>query len=301
MRFVSCSNCQNNRVPLNASIQVDDAHYCENCLKEKFSDASAFKGKRVVKEFDPTICSSCAQDFGDTPLNRMGEYPMCGFCTKKIKARIFPTWVKAFFAGVVLLVIFSFVWNWRFIRAYHMTKDGGAAVESGNFGQAAKIFRSASTSVPEIMEYATLAEYYTGISLLQQDSGAQALDAFRKCSDLPKEYGVDLYMTQAEIDVLYDIKDYSGFVRSAKKYLSYDTSATALAQVASAYSCLYADQKADSAKASANWYLFKAQMKKDTTQDFADYVKLIQYRLATGEIISRQQFLEKFPNGWTNN
>lgn len=301
MRFVTCGHCHNEKIPLNSSLQVDDFIYCENCLKEKFPTDDALKGKTIVKEFDPTVCFSCAKDSGDMLLKRLGEYPVCDACNEKIKSRTFPTWVKAFFGGVIILVVFSFAWNWRFIHGYYQLENAIAAMRSQDFEQTAAAFQAVSTNVPEIKDYSSLANYYKGITLLSTDKSAEAYEAFQKCRDLPDNYDVEVYLTQAEISIAYSRNDYMGFVLGAKKFLSYDTTATAFAQVASAYSCLYAAEKADSSKAIANQYLLKARSAKDTTRSFAVYVSMIEYRLATGDNVNRQQFAEKFPNGWTNN
>jgi hypothetical protein len=136
---------------------------------------------------------------------------------------------------------------------------------------------------------------------LRNDKGAEAYEAFQKCSSLPAEYKIDVLMLQAQVGAMFDSRNYVGFVQTAKKYLSYDTSAISLAQVASAYACLYADQRADSAKTLATQYLSKALNAKDTSRFFSTYVNRIEYRLATGDIIDAKTFEAKFPNGWTNN
>lgn len=299
MRFLTCGICGNEKSPLNESLRVDDVVYCQNCLKEKFPNEAGLKGKKIVHEFDPTICSSCSKDSGDSPLRRLGSYPICDSCEQALQAKIFPAWVKAFFAGVMLLVVFSLAWNWRFIEAYYQIKKTEDVLVSGSVNEAADLFAGISTNVPEISDFRQMANYYKGLRLLQEDHGVEALEAFRSCTALPRDYGIPALTIHAEISVSFNKKDYSGFVDAAHRYLSYDTSSIALAQMASAYACLYAEQKSDSVKRLAMEYLQKAISTQDTTRFFADYVNRIEHRLATHEIIDKEVFDARFPNGWT--
>jgi hypothetical protein len=298
MRSITCGSCHASS-PMNSAIQIDDVIYCETCLKEKFPDDNSIKGKNVVRLFDPTICFSCASDAGDTPLPKLGEYPVCETCSQQIKERIFPTWVKAFFAGVLLLVAFSLIWNWRFIRAHDLLENSRPGPEA-SLEFVHDYYEKVSADVPEISDFYQLAQYHKGVMFLNQDKGEEAYEAFKNCGELPENYQVNAYMTQAEVIQSFNTKDYVKFVMASQKFLSFDTSSISRAQVASAYACLYADQKADSSKVQAEKYLNMALSVGDTTKYFADYVNRIRYRLATGEIIDKEEFDQKFPNGWTN-
>jgi hypothetical protein len=302
MRFVTCSICGNDKSPTNATLMIDDVTHCEHCLKEKFPADADLKGKRVVQQFDPTICTNCSKDYGDIPLKLRGSYPMCENCETVVQERIFPTWVKAFFAGVVALVIFSLVWNWRFVEAYYLIKrteslpppDGPTS-----FYEAATLYGDIYAKVPELDEFRQLANYSKGVWLLSDDKGAEALKAFKNCVGLPDSYGLENLTLQAEIGASFDSKNYTGFVDASKRLLRYDSSAVSLAQVASAYACLYAVQESDSSKTAAMDYLQRAINLNDTTRFFANYINRIEYRLATGDIIDKKVFDAKFPNGWT--
>jgi hypothetical protein len=299
MRFVTCGICRNEKIQLNESLLVDDVIHCENCLKDKFPTDADLTGKKIVREFDPTICSQCSKDSGDVLLKQLGSYPICSACEQAIELRVFPKWVKAFFAAVLVLVVFSLTWNWRFIEAYYELKKIDAVVESGVIEDAANLYSGISANVPEIPEFGQLSRYYKGVLLLREDKGAEALAVFKSCTALPENYGIPVLTLQAEISTLFDSKDYPGFVNASKRYLLYDTSSIAIAQVASAYACMYADQKSDSAKSMAMKYLEKATGSNDTTRFFSEYVNRIEYRLASGEIIDQKTFAAKFPNGWT--
>lgn len=299
MRFTTCGVCRNEKIPVNASLLVDGVVYCENCMKERFPNDADLRGKNLVKEFDPTICVNCSKDSGDAPFKMLAGYPMCNACEQAVQLKIFPTWVKAFFAGVVLLVAFSLVWNWRFVEAYYQMKKTAAVLESRNLEDAAQLYSAMATNVPEVPELQQLADYYSGVVLLSQDKGAEALTVLRGCTALPDNYDVPILTLQAEIAASFDNKDYLAFVDASRRYLSFDTSSIAMAQVASAYACLYADQKSDSARILALQYLEKPIVAQDTTQFLTEYVNRIKHRLATGEIIDRKTFEARFPSGWT--
>lgn len=298
MKFVTCGICRNEKTPANSSVLVDDVVLCENCLKQNFPTDADLNGKSLVREFDPTICTQCSGDFGEVPLKRVGSYPMCDWCKQKLEARIFPNWVKAFLAGVAILVVLSLALNWRFIEAYYQIQKVSTVLEYGSDKDVVDIYSKISENVPEISDFAQVASYHKGRMLLAEDKSAEALEVFKSCQNLPEEYGVSALSVQAEIGIYYGEKNYAGFVDASTRYLSYDTSSVALAQVASAYACVYAQQEADSAKVKAMQYLQRAMNAQDTTRFFATYVNRIEHRLATREIIDSDTFNARFPNGW---
>ena len=299
MKLVTCGICRNEKTPVNSSLRVDDVVYCENCLKQNFPTDADLKGKSLVREFDPTICSQCSNDFGEVHLKHVGSYPMCDWCKQKLDARIFPTWVKAFLAGVAIVVVLSLGLNWRFIEAYYQIQKLRIVLDYGSDKDAFDLYSKISENVSEVSDFAKLADYHKARILLAEDKSAEALEVFKNCQDLPEGYGVPILSLQAEIGASYDKKDYAGFVDASTRYLAYDTSSVALAGVASAYACIYAEQKSDSAKMIAMQYLQRAINMHDTTQFFTEYLNRIEHRLATGEIIDQETFNARFPNGWS--
>ncbi len=280
---------------MNESVAVDDLIYCEKCLKEKFPDESSLKNRAVTKALDPTICFRCQNDNGEMPHEKLGEYPICRNCLSQHASRVLPRWVKAFFAGVLMLVLVSFFWNMRFIKGYYLSKKIDQVVAAGDVDAASQSMSELAENVPEIRDFRSLAAYYRGISLLGQDKSQEALESFRMCTALGTESDIDYFVTQAEIGVAADNKDFRTFVVASRKMLLYDTSATAYAQVASAYSCLYAVERKDSLANLSREYLMKARFKNDTTAAFRYYASMIEYRLATGNPISREDYLKLFP------
>jgi hypothetical protein len=300
MQRVSCGTCHN-QVPFNSTISIDDVPYCEECLESKFPNDESLKGKKVIKEFDPTVCSTCRHDNGENALPKLDIYPLCMPCHQRVKTRVFPSWVKGFLVGIILLVFFSLIWNYRFINAYTQLRAARTAVEQGKLDVAGVEFQKAAANIPELDDLQSLGNYYRGVSLLYSDKNEEALSLFQNCRNLPQDYTVDAYKAQAEIGVAFDKKDYFSFLLASQRFLTFDSSAQSLAQVASAYSCLYAERKIDSLRTLSYQYLAKARIKGDTAKDFAFYSRLIEYRLATSENLTRNEYAAKFPNGWTQN
>jgi hypothetical protein len=296
MKYQTCSVC-GNHVPINSILAIDQIIHCEDCVKQKFPSENDLKGKIISKEFDPTVCAYCANDHGEVLLNKMGEYPICATCEKNVHKRIFPKWVKAFFAGVIALVILSSVVNWRFLRAYFLHRKTEAVFATQNAEKIAAHFSELSANVPEIKEFGTIALYNAGIDLMSQDRSEEAIQLFARCTDLPSTYQVNMYMQQAKVGAAFEKKDYHQFLIESKRFLLFDSSAVTLAQIASAYSCLFATQKSDSTLIQANEYILKAKAN-DTEQSLTNYLNMIRYRLTTGDIVTYAQFEAKFPNGW---
>jgi hypothetical protein len=63
-----------------------------------------------VRLLDPTICSRCKTDNGDTELRLIGGSPFCPSCAMTLYAYPFPTWLKASFAALLALLGFAL---WR--------------------------------------------------------------------------------------------------------------------------------------------------------------------------------------------
>jgi hypothetical protein len=299
MRFVTCTVCGNDQTPVNTSLIVDDIVYCEKCLKDKYPIPDEMQSRKVIHQFDPTVCSNCSKDFGEYPLRLYGTYPMCDDCQHATEARILPTWVKGFFVGIVALVVFSLVWNWRFIDAYYELKKADAVLASGSLQEVAAYYKNLSGKLPENSELSALASYYNGIQLMENDKGAEALAAFKNAESLPENFHVQLYILQAAASKSFDEKDYRGFVEVTSRLALYDTSAISKAQLASGYACLYAVEKSDSTKSLALYYLQDATSRGDTSRFLSEYVNRIEHRLATGQIIDKKTFESQFPNGWT--
>lgn len=246
-----------------------------------------------------SVCRFCNKDFEGQTLQKISVYPICDDCKANLDQQIFPLWVKAFFVGILALVIFSVVWNWRFFDGYLNLKQSVKAFSEGRSSDAARIAAKVHDDVPEAADLQNLYYYYNGYDQLTKDHSAQALAEFNKIdSVMPAEFRLDELKLQARAGAAFDNKNYADFLAASKQIKALDAeNAAAVLEVASAYSCLYAQNGTDSAKQGAIRYMADAKSKsKDTSND--DYFQLINYRLDTKQMLTRQQFKQKFPHGY---
>ena len=110
MRHLNCSSCAG-EFPAGQMFAVNDVPLCEPCADRLVVDAQAkHRNPRVVRILDPTICSRCKTDNGDTDLRLIGGVPFCPSCGAALYAYPFPMWLKASFAALVLLLAFA-LWH----------------------------------------------------------------------------------------------------------------------------------------------------------------------------------------------
>lgn len=301
MRKIDCDICDKKNIPLNETLKIDNKVYCTDCLESNFPNQDDLKNKDVVREFDPTVCSSCGKDFGNFELKKISIYPICDDCEIELKNKTFPLWVKAFFVGILIIVIGSFAWNWKYYQAYNYIQESNAFFDRGDFEKGADLMKKASENVPEVEDLRTIYQYFHGIELLYKDKGTEALAEFNLCKDkLPEDYNINSLIIQAKIGDSFDKKDYEGFLEATKEYLALDsTYAAAYASVASAYACIYADQGQEDAKNNTFLYLNKAKAIDDSTAEMNEYYNMIEYRIYSKKIIRREEFVKQFPNGWS--
>lgn len=303
MKKTGCHICAETEIPLNNTITIDGKIYCSNCIDKNFSGKEDLRGRLVEKNFDPTICTSCEKDFGNTELNRIGNYPVCSECETSIRNKTFPNWVKAFFAGVLAIVVISFFWNWKYYSAYRDIRNAAEDFGKNNYQAATAQITAASQKVPEVKDLETLAAFYKGVQLLAEDKSALALNELNKCKDvLPEDYHINSLIIKARIGSSFDNKDYQGFLTAAKDNLALDTAtAVSLTSVASAWACIYAEKGTDSAKTAAFSYLQQAKKIDSTSSEMKEYYNIVEYRIYSRKIITREEFKKQFPNGWTPN
>jgi hypothetical protein len=303
MKHTQCNTCHSTTVPMSESIKIDGSVFCVSCYKAKFYDEQALFGKVVEECFDPTVCAFCQKDNGDIDFPKTSKYPICNDCAVDIKSRTFPNWVKAFFAGIIVIVIFSFTWNWKYYQAYRNIKLSSVAMAEGNYASASSLMSFASEKVPEVADLKTLESYYKGLDFMTKDRNTEALVEFNKCkNDLPLDYHMSELLINARIGSCFENKDYKGFLDASKENLAVDTTlALSWACVGSAYACLYADKGQESDKTLAINNLDKAKSKEKITDDIKSYYNMIEHRLYTRQIITREAFNKQYPNGWTKN
>lgn len=279
--------------------QIPERRFTISCIESDGINSNEIPVDGPSDSPSGSICSFCKKDFG-TPLNKLSVYPICKDCKLNLNKSIFPAWVKLFFGGILLIVAFSIFWNWRFYSAYINIKKANKAFSEKNTGNAANLMSKAAGQVPEANDLAAMAAYFKGIDLLSKDKSTLALIEFNKCNALSPDFHVNEYTLQAQMGSGFDNKDYNLFLTASKNFLQLDTtSAQSWAGVSSAYACLYAQNNIDSLKQLSLKYFNKAKMLDDTSSGAKEYYELIHYRLNSKQIITRDQFHKKFPQGYT--
>jgi len=277
--------------------------YCKPCADRALQDSENPLEGEIENLVDPTVCSFCGIDSDTSVLPMIAGLSACNKCEHFFKNRPFPNWIKISFVAVLTLVIFSVAWNLRFIKGYTEMNNSYKFLSEGNLNQASTSMLSAASHVPESADLKLLANYMQGSFLLEQDKSAEALEKLKKCANkLPENYGVEDKILQAKIGVSFDSQDYNGFLEYAKKLeLKYPKDFMAKAMVASAYACKYAEAGKDKFREESMNYLSQGKEIAADNPYFKEYEQRILHRIYTKEIISRDEFIKKFPNGWTNN
>ena len=298
MREQTCEQC-GQKHGLNELISVFGSVLCRSCGDQKLnaSDKDQINEKTVFPLSDPTVCARCGTDGGSQEFPLFLDMPICQTCKDTMVNYRYPAWVKAFFAGILIIVVFSLVWNFRFFQARVLMEQAiKAGFAQGNVEAGSNKMQKASNLVPESHELRVLSHYLEGVRAIRKDDCQSALDHFQNCNELPEAYQVELFQRTAEIGVAFDNKDYQKFLELAMGLRdSNPNDSTAEGQIASAYACLYAERGDESDKQKALEHLQRAE-DKTTPNDrerFKEYRERITYRLETRRILTRKEYYEE--------
>ncbi len=299
MKQTQCQQCER-YFPMNETLKIADHIICRDCAQEFIESQQNITQEMIQPNPDPTVCIQCGKDYGDVTLNTIAGVPTCDQCCSFFKNRPFPTWIKMSFAALIAVVLFSFMWNFRFITAYVQVRQSARAMVRADIEAASSLMNSASEHVPEHVGLRTLASFYKGLFLLQQDKCAEALSLFKSCRGiLHPQFELDYFITSAEIVVAFDNKDYDKFLRLALELRGKrPNDSRTLAQAASAYACKYAVTGDEQFRLKGFEALDKARAALEQDADFKEYEQRILHRIHTREIINRDEFKEKYPDGW---
>jgi len=260
---------------------------------------------QVQQQIDPTICAGCGLDNGDAEFVRLGPLPVCSACEALFRNRPFPIWIKAALVGMIILVVSTFVWNSRFMSAYYELKCFESAMSAGDTQRGAAYFASLSRRIPENKDLQAYRAFYEGILLLNQDKSAEALELLESCRGrIDEESGLDILIRNAKVGVAFDRGDYDEFLRLAQELSGLNQDDPIYAgQLASAYACKYAETQDEQYKVKSLIALEQARMMTSMNPEYEayhdEYAQRILHRLHTREIIDRDEFHKRYPNGWT--
>lgn len=298
MRKGNCDKCgQSFGLNELASVFNETLCHCctEDCLKdtakERITDQTVYSLK------DPTICTRCGADGGQQEYGLLLEVPVCDSCRDYMRKYPFPLWIKAACLGLIVLVIFTVSWNWRFFRArILMDRATRAGFQEGRFVEGAEQMQTAAGLVPESQDLATLSNLMSGIVEMQEENYEKALDHFGRCSGVSPNFGLNTMIIQCRIGVAFDNKDYREFLNlSLQVHESSPGNPTTVAQVSSAYACLYAVSGNDKDKAKAMEFLSRAEKLSANVPDsgFDEYQERILHRIETRQVITRQEYYKR--------
>ena len=217
----------------------------------------------------------------------------------------FPRWVKISAVGLAALVAFSAFWNLRFVKAIYEMKNVNAALEQGDMGRAALSAYAAYGHVPEYAYLRALSSYFQGLEALQNDDSAAAVQLFQIADPfLHESFGTWVLLRQALVGKAFDEKDYASMIASALEITErHPQGGFFQASLSSAYACQYAVSGKPEFREQALQILAKARSlipPDDAGSGLDEYEQRIMHRLETREIITRDEFALRFPDGWTN-
>lgn len=295
MRKVVCEGCDNQH-PTAEMSNVGGRTLCSACVAEFVQEHGGAVVTPIKKLADPTICANCGIDGGDVPHGQLGAAHVCHACTDFFRNRPFPGWVRFSFAAVLVLVVVSFVWNFRFLQGHFEMK---AAMRSRDLRKSAELSAAAAEHVPEAPIFGEVASFFQGMTCMQDDHCEEALTCFAKCQHLKKDWPIDELQSEAKQGAAFERKDYDQFLRCAEEAAKrHPNDSLAVASVASALACQYAIHGNTDLRKRAEEKIAEAKKLDAGALEKSDFEDRIRYRLETRKIIDRKEFQKLFPNGW---
>jgi predicted nucleic acid-binding Zn-ribbon protein len=184
MRHVTCENC-GGEFPRGESFEVLGKTSCRKCLEQAIAQGAKYHEQDIRRLVDPTVCGNCGNDAGDFDHALLAGVPMCEACIHRFRHRPFPVWIKIAGAAVVVLALFSFARNLRFIQGHIEANRAGRAFQAGDLDAAADLMAAAAAHVPECQVHQQERLLLRGIQLGRADKNAEAVRALTEC----RKYG----------------------------------------------------------------------------------------------------------------
>lgn len=246
-------------------------------------------------------CAACGLETNREFMVSIGNFDHCLECAQALQKRILPLWVKLFMAGIGLIIVVSFAWNWNYLDGYNKLNSATEMMSQNKLPEAAQLMAEASARVPEVNELYILSEYYKGLHFLSESENDQALKCFSRCENwLPEEYNLKFYTLSAQMSACFDRKDYQGFLEKSKAMFVIDsTTADAHSRLASAHACLYVSRDSEPDRTLAYKHLDQAKAIDNKSDEARFYYNFLEYRLEMKDIITRDEFVKRFPQGWS--
>ncbi len=301
MKQCQCEQC-GGQFPMNDTLRVGDRILCDACCEKVLPAADAESPETdLERQFDPTVCTNCKKDNGTGELPLLAGMPVCEPCETFFRNRPFPAWIKVALVAVIVLVGVSLVWNLRFFRAYGALRHSWACFAEGQVEAAAAQMISAADHVPECEDIRVVSLYMEGVSLLSRGRCAEAVTKLSQCRNrMPFDSDVKILLAQARGGAAFDKRDYDGFLAAAQ---TLDKQAPdyylGKATLASAWACKYVQTGEAGCRDRVLDFLEQAKRLAQDDPAFTEYENRTLYRLQSREIITREEYYKRFPEGWS--
>jgi len=297
LRKELCSKC-GKYSPMNNIFTFRGSLMCETCLEQIIMQDDTVERGDIERHLDPTLCINCGRDNGNIPHQELSGIPTCDTCITYFRNRPFPVWLKVSLAMLLLVVILHLAQNRRFWRAYQELKQAGQTEE---LSLASALYASAARRVPESAGLQSYSAFLVGLNLLQEDKPEEALPYLEQSRDaVPPEHEIERVILVAKSSVAFEREDYDEFLRlTLQLRREYRDEAIEWARAASAYACKYAETGDLAYRSKALAYLDSARVRSMEDLAFDEYEMRIVHRLHSREILTGDEFYEKYPDGWT--
>jgi len=300
MSQAKCARC-GTRVPLEQARHVGTEALCPSCAEAigVQPPVAAPAGAATSEPRGATQpCGNCRQETLVPDMVTVAGVAVCPKCAHFFRHRPFPVWVKIAAAAVAALTVAGFVANLRFIQGHIEANRAGRAYQAGDIDMAASLMTAAAMHVPECRAHQQEALLLQAIQLLAQDKSEEALPLLRQCAQYGPHKACDYFLADAEAGAAFNRKDYAKFLEHSRVLAKMEPNDdTAALQVASALACKYAVTGEERFKLEALQATEQASgLKHGSRPHFDYYVRRIQHRLNTREIITRKEFDRRFPD-----
>lgn len=132
MRREACQACGSSQ-PLGWMRSVGNKLLCDACTRKLRTQNRKL---RVFKLIDPTVCSGCERDNGDTEYQLISGRPYCTLCREKLYNRPFPQWLKLALVGLLVLLAGALMNSKRYWKAGASLVRGERLVKAHKFKEA---------------------------------------------------------------------------------------------------------------------------------------------------------------------
>ncbi|MDP9267076.1 MAG: tetratricopeptide repeat protein [Acidobacteriota bacterium] len=142
MRRAPCRTCKTS-LPLAKMYALDGVTVCEPCATRRAQDAQAGgRALKIERAVDPTICSECGADKGETEWLKVAGAPLCFKCRQRFYEVPFPAWVQFGLLAIVALAAFALWHGSAYVEAAQALLAGERLLEQQQYASAATELRT---------------------------------------------------------------------------------------------------------------------------------------------------------------